>query len=554
MNGHTGVKRLHTSLSVDDVFFPKKKRISTHPEKRLYREENSETLRDVDILLDELADRFGVAVELLAEALVVESLQLLDPAVDHACREDAVLLEERTPGGEDVGRLTAGRRELPEGGETILELRPEDVADDIEVFGLLEGVGHVKAVERGDEQGGDGEIGIAGTVGDAVLDRLLRRPLNGAFISAGVGVAGHVRGTDPAQGHADHDRAVAVAPADVSRGLLVGDQTEVRGRDAVAESRDSVRCVEDTGDHLPGHRAELAVLDHQVLAVLLDEHVEVHAAPRLADGDLRGITDVDAVAVAEHAEDPLRQDDLLDSLLDRHREELDLVLLVVGVLVAEAADLGVAVLDLAAGAGDQLHRLVPQALELRKGLGRVVALLVAAGVEVLARADHVVFEFAEGLEDAAGLTGELLVRLAEHVFGGALQGLALVVIEGAEEFESRHLGEGVHEGGAVAGDRIQVAAPGLDEGEEVAAVDTLAVGEDGVEVLLRGDDEVEGLELAVLRGVPEVHHLDRVFFAEVDDVFLGKFRRVLLEKTDQIIGIHENLRVFHNFPMLVLTG
>lgn len=334
----------------------------------------------------------------------------------------------------------------------------------------------------------------------------------------------------------------------------MGNQAEVRGRDAVAEGRDRVRGVEDAGDHLPGHGAELAVLDHQVPAVLLDEHVEVHAAARLADGDLRGIADVDAVAVAEHAQDPLRQDDLLDRLLHRHREELDLVLLVVGVLVAEAADLGVAVLDLAAGAGDQLHRLVPQVFELREGLGRVVALLVAAGVEVLARADYIILEFAEGLEDGTGLAGELLVRLAEHVLGGALQGLALVVIEGAEDLQRGHLGEGVHERGAVAGDRIQVAAPGLDEGEEVAAVDTLAVGEDGVEVFLRGDNEVEGLELAVLRGVPEVHHLDRIFLAEVDDVFLGKLRRILLEKTNQIVGIHQDLRVFHNFLTLVLAG
>lgn len=172
--------------------FSEKKRASTHPEKRLYREEYSEILCDVDVRLDELADRFRVAVELLAEALVVEGLQGLDPVVDHACREDAVLLEDRTPGDEDVGRLKARCRELPEGGETILELGPEDVADDIEVLGLLEGVGHVDAVEGGDDQGGDGEIGIAGAVRDTVLDRLLGRPRGGAVVAAGVGVAGHI--------------------------------------------------------------------------------------------------------------------------------------------------------------------------------------------------------------------------------------------------------------------------------------------------------------------------------------------------------------------------
>ncbi|KAF5030180.1 hypothetical protein DSECCO2_640800 [anaerobic digester metagenome] len=142
-----------------------------------------------------------------------------------------------------------------------------------------------------------------------------------------------------------------------------------------------------------------------------------------------------------------------------------------------------AVLDPAAGAGDEAHCFVTQVCELDEGFGRVIALLVAAGIEVLFGADDVILKFAEGLEGAPGPTGEFLVCFPEHVFGRTLQRLPVVVVERAEEFQCRHLGKGVYERRTVPGNYVKVAASCLDEREEVAAVDTLAVREDGIEVL-----------------------------------------------------------------------
>ena len=429
----------------------------------------------MDIPPDPLTNPVVVAVELLAQSPVLKCLQSGDPAVDHTRREDPVLLKR-------LGRFDTGGRGLSELREVLPELRAKYVPADIEPLGHIESVRHLDPPERSHDEAGDDQVGIGRTVGDPVLERLLRWAVLPMTVLAGVGVAGHAVRADPAERNPDHDRAVAVAPADRRRRLLVGDETEVGGRDGVPEGRQGVGGVEDAGDHLPGERAQPALLDRQVPTVLLDKHVEVHPAPGLADGDLRGEADLDAVPVAEHPQDPLRDDQLLDRLLHRHRQELDLVLLVVGVAVIEAPDLRVAVLDPASGTGNEAHRLVPEIRELDEGFGRVVAPLVAAGVEVVPRADDVVLEFAEGLEGAAGPAGELLVRLAEHVLGGALERFPVAVVERAEELKRRHLGKRVHERRAVAGDDVEIAAPRLDEREEVAAVDALAVREDGIEV------------------------------------------------------------------------
>ena len=143
-----------------------------------------------------------------------------------------------------------------------------------------------------------------------------------------------------------------------------------------------------------------------------------------------------------------------------------------------------AVLDPAAGPGDETHRLVPQVCELDEGVGRVVAFLVAAGIEILARADDIILKFAKGLEGASGPAGELLVCLAEHVLRRTLERPSVTVVEGAEEFKRRHVGEGVHESRPVARDDVKVAASGLNKREKIAAIDAFPIREDGVEVFL----------------------------------------------------------------------
>jgi len=110
-------------------------------------------------------------------------------------------------------------------------------------------------VQRRHDEPADGQVEIGRTVGDPVLERLLRRPFLPAAVLTGIGIKGHAIDADPAEGHADHDRAVAVAPADRRRRLLVGDKAEIRGRDAVPKGCQGVGGIKNTSDHLPGERA-----------------------------------------------------------------------------------------------------------------------------------------------------------------------------------------------------------------------------------------------------------------------------------------------------------
>jgi hypothetical protein len=87
------------------------------------------------------------------------------------------------------------------------------------------------------------------------------------------------------------------------------------------------------------------------------------------------------------------------------------------------------------------------------------------------------------------------------------------------------------------GDDIHVAAACLDEREEAGAVNTLAAGEDGIEIVEVGDDEVKRLEPSVASGIHKINHADIVVFHKTDDVCFSEFRCRLLKICHYLIGI-----------------
>ena len=117
---------------------------------------------------------------------------------------------------------------------------------------------------------------------------------------------------------------------------------------------------------------------------------------------------------------------------------------------------------------------------------------------------------------------KVALGLPEDVFRGALQGVALVVVEAADQVDGGHFGEGVDEGGAEPGHHVEVAGIRRHEGEQAGAVHPLAHGEHPVQVGLAVDDEIQLLQPAVARHVAEVQHPDIVALDEPDDVLLGE--------------------------------
>ena len=113
---------------------------------------------------------------------------------------------------------------------------------------------------------------------------------------------------------------------------------------------------------------------------------------------------------------------------------------------------------------------------------------------------------------------------------------AVFVEEGCEHRQGRNLGEGIHESRGEAGNHIEVAVAGLDEGEKARSVHALTVCEDGVEILLGVDYKIQSLETVVVCRVHEIHHANLVRGDIVDDVGLGEILRVFLQKTYQRVG------------------
>ena len=210
------------------------------------------------------------------------------------------------------------------------------------------------------------------------------------------------------------------------------------------------------------------------------------------------------------------------SLLHAHGQELNLVLFVHQSVLLEVAHLRVAVFNLSACLRNVLHALLAEEVGLGIGSRLMIAVLVDGGIEFLVLGNHVVFQFAHGLELHACHLGEGARCLGECVLRRTGQQIAVFIEIRAEHAERGNLGKGVYESGAVARQHIEVAAACLDKREEAAAVDALTACEDGVEIGHVGDDEVECFQFSVATGIHEIHHFDFIFLDVADDVCLCK--------------------------------
>ena len=126
-------------------------------------------------------------------------------------------------------------------------------------------------------------------------------------------------------------------------------ETEVRSRVLVSECGDGRSEVHHTGDHCASLVAELAVVDHHVLAVLHNSHVDMETRTSLSCCDLRSECHVETHTVCYVSDHPLCDHELVSALLTVDRQELDLALLINVAVHSEVAYLRVTIFDLSAG-------------------------------------------------------------------------------------------------------------------------------------------------------------------------------------------------------------
>ena len=137
---------------------------------------------------------------------------------------------------------------------------------------------------------------------------------------------------------------------------------------------------------------------------------------------------------------------------------------------------------------------------------------------------------------ARGLA-EGLCGFPQRLLGRALQRVAVLVKERAQQTQRGNLGKRVEEGGAEPGQHIQVARAGLDEAEQAGTVHALTTRQDGAQILLAADHKIQGFQLAVAAGVHEVDHADVVLLNEADDVGLGELFGLFLQVGHYLIGV-----------------
>lgn len=125
-------------------------------------------------------------------------------------------------------------------------------------------------------------------------------------------------------------------------------------------------------------------------------------------------------------------------------------------------------------------------------------------------------------------------------WGAEARGCAVDVVEGTEEFQGGDGGEGAQERCRQAWDDVEVRGGRVDEGEQGGTVDTLAKGEDPVEVRLGLDREVESLEPSVSPDVAQVQHRDSIVLNVTDDVGFGELLRRLAERLHEGVGTQRN--------------
>ena len=166
----------------------------------------------------------------------------------------------------------------------------------------------------------------------------------------------------------------------------------------------------------------------------------------------------------------------------------------------------------------------------------MIALLVAGRIATRVGHDNIIFQFGHRLETHASDLSKTAACLGQNLLRRTLHGLAIPVEIGTEQRHRGQGGKGVQEGSPELGQHIEVTAASLNEGEEAGAIHTLAVGEDGLEIVETVDDKVERLQPTVMGRIHEVDHLDIMLTDKADDVAFCQFRGRFAGKCDNRIG------------------
>ena len=306
----------------------------------------------------------------------------------------------------------------------------------------------------------------------------------------------------------------------------MGNKAQVRGGVRVTEGGERSGEAHHTSYSLVRRSCQLASLvDILVDTILIDDlGVDVHTATSLTDDDLRSEGYLQTHSPAELEEDPLTELEVLCSLLDGDRKELDLVLLVVEVFGAEVPYFTVTVLNLTTAFADETHGLRAEFDLLAEGTHLVVATLVNGFVAVFLLVDDVVLEFAHSVElKSTCHVTEGLSSTAQDLVWRSRERLPVLVHVGTEERDRGLSSEGIHEGGGELRHDVEVRGASFHQTwEEAGAVHTFPRREDFVEVISILDNEVQHLEVTVSSRVAEVEFVDVVVEDVLGDVGLSE--------------------------------
>ena len=396
---------------------------------------------------------------------------------------------------------------------------------DVSISGNFQRIGTFKTVAAGNRQTGKEQVDVGGTVGGTHFNGLLLAGIVGTGFFTGVGLAAKIFFAGPAERHTNQNGTVAVTPADVGGGFLMGDQTEVAGRVGVAESGDGRGHQHETGNGTFGIIGKSSVFKHLIDAVFDHAEVDVHTGTGFTDSDFGSKSNIQTALISEVADDPFGDNELFGGLFGVDRKEFNFVLFVDFAVQSEVTDFGVTVFDQAARLSDVVHAELTEFAEFGVGSGFVITFLIDSGEALIIGGDDVVFQFAHGLEFHAGALAESLAGFVQGVFRGAGQRFAVFVKEGAEQIQGRQFAERIHVGGAETGDNVEVAVVRFDKGEQTGTVNTFAAGEDLIEIIGIVDDKVQSFETSVTGGVLEVDVADVLGHHQIDNIFLGEIFR-----------------------------
>ena len=235
---------------------------------------------------------------------------------------------------------------------------------------------------------------------------------------------------------------------------------------------------------------------------------------------------------------PFGNNELVGGIFQIRRQKLYLVLFIHRIAHRKVTHFAVSILYQSAAFGNELHGMCAEILEFAEGHRSVVSALVGGKVVVLLVGNDVVLQFAHHLKlHAARSLAESLACLVQRVFGGHLEGLAILGVEIAEDVESRNLCKRVDESCTESGYHIQVGAAGLEEREKARSVHTLARSQHVADVVVAVDDKIQRLQASIVSHIAELHHFDIHLFYYTHHVVASELACRFLQKGDKSVRV-----------------